>query len=170
MALRGLMYPETLYGRVWCLTKWPISTRLVAVDPRSPSLRGPADASSGTAPNSYRPSGVAARDPGGAGAGYCAPWVLSMGCPRSARAPWMRREPHVAFSSAMRMTSRSTSSATRGRPRGRRSLAPIKLLGDEAADPSARGSRASQGVARSPRDACDRAGGPAPQGGGVQYP
>ena len=27
------MYPETLCGRVWCLTKWPISTRLVAVYP-----------------------------------------------------------------------------------------------------------------------------------------
>ena len=25
------MYPETLCGRIWCLTKWPISTRLVAV-------------------------------------------------------------------------------------------------------------------------------------------
>ena len=33
MTLRGLMDSETLCGRVWCLTKWPISTRLVAVYP-----------------------------------------------------------------------------------------------------------------------------------------
>jgi hypothetical protein len=42
--------------------------------------------------------------------------IVSMWYPRFANAPWRRREPQVALSSAMRTTNCSISGATRGRP------------------------------------------------------